>query len=60
MAKVEKFQDKRGDHRIRVKADNGRIIYSSTEGYKKKSAAVLAAIAASKALLKEFTSYLDK
>jgi uncharacterized protein YegP (UPF0339 family) len=35
--KWEFYRDKRGEHRWRRKASNGRIIGASSEGYNKKS-----------------------
>lgn len=34
MPKTEEYKDKRGENRIRITADNGKVIYGSTEGYK--------------------------
>lgn len=31
--KIEKYKDKQGKHRWRVKAKNGRIILASSQGY---------------------------
>jgi len=52
--KVELFKDKKGHHRVRVTASNGRIIYSSTEGYHNRKDAISAAVTASEAILLNF------
>ncbi len=33
-------RDRRGEYRIRARARNGKITYASTEGYKRKAAAI--------------------
>lgn len=53
--KVEIFKDKAGDQRIRVTAaENGKILYSSTEGYKNKKDMVKSALRSSHAIILEF------
>jgi len=56
MITVTEFVDKKGAHRIRVKAANGKIIYSSTQGYSRKIDAKTAAISAAEAILNEYVS----
>ncbi len=42
--KIEEYKDEKQEHRIRLTADNGNIIYASTEGYKNLKDAKQAAI----------------
>ena len=37
MSKVEYYQDKSGEWRWHVKADNGKIVAASTEGYTRRA-----------------------
>ena len=52
--KIEEYKDENSEHRIRLTADNGNIMYASTEGYKNKEDAVQAAIITSIELLKMY------
>lgn len=38
------YKDKRGEHRWRMRADNGRIIADSGEGYKTRPGAIKAVV----------------
>lgn len=56
---VTEFKDKRGENRLRVKAEeNGRILTSSTQGYKNKSEMRSSAIRAAKAILLKYNDLL--
>ena len=52
--KIEEYKDEKNEHRIRLTADNGNIIYASTEGYKNAEDARQAAIKASIEILIEY------
>lgn len=56
MPKTEEYKDKRGENRIRHIADNGKITYSSSEGYKNKQDMRDAAINAAIELLEHFVA----
>lgn len=50
---VEEYKDTKGENRLRVRAENGAILFP-LEGYKKRADLKKAAIAASKAILNHF------
>jgi uncharacterized protein YegP (UPF0339 family) len=54
MPKTEEYKDKRGDNRIRHTADNGKVTYASSEGYKNKSDMRESAINAAIGLLEHY------
>lgn len=37
MKRVEYYEDAKGEHRVRIKAKNGRTLLVSSEGYKNKA-----------------------
>jgi uncharacterized protein YegP (UPF0339 family) len=43
MLKIHIYRDRKGEHRLSLRARNGRIIADSAEGYKRHSGALLAA-----------------
>lgn len=51
---IEEYKDKRGEWRVRVKANNGRIIYASTEGYKNRKDAIHAARSAAEEIIQHY------
>lgn len=58
--KIEEYKDENNEHRIRLTAENGNIMYASTEGYKNKEDAIQAAIKSSIAILKKYSFEIDK
>lgn len=54
---VTEFKDKKGAHRIRVTAEeNGRILYSSTQGYSHLKDAIKSAVRSARAILEKYGS----
>jgi uncharacterized protein YegP (UPF0339 family) len=59
MAKVIEYKDNKGEHRIKVVANNGEIIDSTTEGFTRKENAINNRILASVALIKEYSKEMS-
>lgn len=57
--KIEEYKDQKEEHRIRLTADNGNIIYASTEGYKNIEDARQAALSSSIEVLKRYYRHLS-